>query len=328
MPIIGLTDRKQSLFPRLGLLRKGAPKPKDSKEPGKDLTYFRLVTEDPRVFDAFFAAYGAEPPAIHVRFMGAWKADNFEAWKEEHGSGSLKHRCDGETCVLWQDQAGQYHTSPPEPTKPCPGGCTQVGKLRVVIPELVRLGYLEVLTGSKWDIIELDSNLDAAEAVAGLMGVDLRTIPFVLSRVPRKISTPRKGGPRVKVEKWLLHLEPDPVWVAFQEEMARQMGMRQIVPPAAPPDLVAETEEEMEEPLDAEPEPTNGNGDGHRVFGRADFIARIRALEQEAADLGQPVHYDEATLDEAKPDELKAIGRELRAKVDALWGKQEQAALL
>lgn len=206
MAIIGITD-KHAAFPEIGSIRKGAKKT-DEKKPGPDLDHFRFVadTETMRVFRELF---GDKPQEI--RFMSPFdKTDEiFEAWKEEYAASSLKHRCDGVNCVMWLQPNGQYSTAP----KPCPGGCKQTGRLKIIIRELNRLGYITVHTTSIWDILTIHQNLSAIEMLCG----SLRGIPLVLKRVKRAISTPSgSNGGRVRREKWLLSIEAAPEWVERQ----------------------------------------------------------------------------------------------------------------
>lgn len=205
MPIKGLTDRLPQ-FPKIGDIRKGAPKTEGRI--GRDLTYFRAVFPDDERDAAatFLEAYGAEPREINILLPFPEIARNFEAWQEKHTAGALQHRCDGETCVAWRDEDGKMHRTP----TPCPGGCKPVGRLKVIIPELRRLAYIEVHTTSIWDIVELAKNL---KSLAKLTHNGISGIPLVLKRRPRKISTPRKGGKRVRQEKWLLSIEAGPQWV-------------------------------------------------------------------------------------------------------------------
>lgn len=203
MPIIGLTDQRAA-FPEIGQIRKGAKKT-DEKKPGPDLDHFRFVadTETMRVFKQLF---GDKPQEI--RFMSPFdKTDQiFEAWKEEYTASSLKHRCDGVHCV---DPNGKYY----DPPKPCPSGCKQTGRLKIVIRELNRLGYITVHTTSIWDILTIHQNLSAIEMLRG----SLRGIPLVLKRVKRAISTPSgSNGNRARREKWLLSIEAAPEWVEKQ----------------------------------------------------------------------------------------------------------------
>lgn len=232
MPIIGLTDRIAS-FPQIGVLRKGGEK-KDERRPGPDLKHFRFNTEDNEAADTFRQVYGDEPRAIRVFVPFATVAENFEAWQEEWTAGSLKHRCDGQTCVRWlkplSSGKSEYSTEP----KPCPGGCKPTGRLKVIIPELKRLAYVTVLTTSIHDIMTIQSNLSALESARE----DLRGIPMLLRRSPREISTPNGSGQRVRREKWLISIEAQPSWVELQltaqQRAALPTGSAQLSLPPAP----------------------------------------------------------------------------------------------
>jgi hypothetical protein len=202
----------QASFPRIGILRKGAPKPANGNKPGADLEYFRFDPEDgperAEILAQFQEAFGDEPRDIEVFLPYATPAENFEAWQEEWVAGGLMHRCDGETMVIWRDKAGGYNRTP----QPCKGGCAPVGRLKVIIPALRRMAYVTVQTTSINDILTLDANLAAAHMLRG----DLRGIPFILKRRPREISTPSGNGNRVRREKWLLSIEAKPSWVELQ----------------------------------------------------------------------------------------------------------------
>ena len=204
--IHGLTDR-HAAFPEIGQIRKGAKKT-DAKKPGPDLDYFRFVADAPTMA-AFKEQFGDKPQEI--RFLSPFNtaAEVFEAWKEEYTASSLKHRCDGVNTVMVQLPNGQYSTTP----KPCPGGCKQTGRLKIVIPQLNRLGFITVHTTSIWDILTIHQNLTAIEMLRG----SLRGVPLVLKRVPREISTPSgSNGGRARREKWLLSIEAAPEWVEKQ----------------------------------------------------------------------------------------------------------------
>lgn len=214
MPIVGLSERSAA-FPLIGVLRKGAPRQEGKNRPGEDLTHFRFTSDDPAALEAFHAAYGDAPTELVVMLPYATPQENWQAWREEWVAGGLVHRCDGVFSVIWRDDTGDYHTG----RKPCPyrdvdderqRGCKPVGRLTVILPRLQRLAYVTVLTTSIHDIMTLEENLAAAAMIHG----SLLGIPFVLRRRPRMISTPGPNGTRVRREKWLLSLEPDPRWVA------------------------------------------------------------------------------------------------------------------
>lgn len=221
MPIAGLTDRQAS-FPEIGQIRKGAKKT-DANKPGPDLDHFRFVA-DTQTMRAFAESFGDKPQEI--RFLSPFDtaAEVFEAWKEEYAAGGLKHRCDGQTCVTWLQPDGRYSTTP----KPCPGGCKQVGRLKIIIRELNRLGFVTVHTTSIWDILTIQQNLFAIELLRG----SLRGIPLILKRIKRAISTPSgTNGQRARREKWLLSIEAAPEWVERQLTAMERAALPSISEP-------------------------------------------------------------------------------------------------
>lgn len=215
MPIRGLTDQGARL-PHIGELRKGAPS--NGNRPGKDLEYFRFTSNIAGLDTHFAQVYGEEPDELEVYLPGPTADDVFEAWMEEWGAGGLKHRCDGEICVAWWDDDAQTLVSDYEQAerRRCPGGCSPAARLKVILPKLERFGQVLVLTTSKHDIATLQGQLRGAEL---LTGGNLAGVPFVLSRRPRRISTPRSNGQRVRTEKWMLNLELSPAW--FEAGMRR-----------------------------------------------------------------------------------------------------------
>lgn len=207
MPILRL-QRQTASFPNLGKLRKGAKKPAAGNAPGRDLSYFRFDSDDADATQRFSAVYGNEPTQVNIYLPFETVDENFQTWQEEYSAGGLRHRCDGETCVIWQKPDGSYSQEP----KPCPGNCKAVGRLNVIIPELARLAYVTAETHSVHDILTLTDNLQAALALRG----SLTGIPFVLSRRPKEISMADKDGKRKRFTKHLLFLEPHPDWVRVQ----------------------------------------------------------------------------------------------------------------
>lgn len=298
MAIKGLTDRAAS-FPQIGILRKGAPSEERTNSAGKkynhygkDLHYFRFDTDDADAAGRFRTVYGDEPSSVRVYLPFAGAAENFEAWQEHWTAGALQHRCDGETCVLWL-QGQRYSTQ----AAPCPhralgkderDRCKPTGRLKVVIPELRRLAYVTVLTGSIHDIIALTEQLTALEQLRG----DLRGIPMILRRTPREISMPGSNGKRTRMEKWLISIEAAPSWVdlqlAAQERAALPDGAtaRPLLPaPAADPasgEVWPDDEAGEEEPA---PHATR------------EQLSELRALWRQSADLGRPAPVKHLTLD-------------------------------
>lgn len=226
MPIKRL-QRSDAVFPRIGILRKGAAK--SGNKPGADLSYFRFDTDDADAAQSFAKAYGAEPRQINIYLPYDSAEENFQVWQEAYVAGGLKHRCDGEVCTIWQKPDGTYSQEP----VPCPGGCKEVGRLAVIIPELARMAYVTVETHSINDILQLTSNLQAAQAMRGT----LKGMPLTLTRRPQEISTPTADGKRARRTKWLLFLEPHPDWVRVQLEVMHRRALSvgdDYIAPVAP----------------------------------------------------------------------------------------------
>lgn len=264
MSIKGLTDRGAE-FPRIGELRKGAARTEAdiaAKRPGKDLgPTFRFTSNDPAVVEEFNRAYPVEEGAPGIKELivylpHAQAEGNFSAWKEKWVKGGLMHRCDGQTCTLYRGEDGQIHHDP----IPCPGGCKEVGRLMVILPDLKRLAYVSVLTSSKFDIIHLDAQLKAYQGLRG----DLRGIPFRLYRKKELISTPepKAESGRARREKWLLSLEPTQRWVTLQIEATRRAAVPELPAPNGRA-IDAQTGEILgeDEPAPFDDETSNGNGD-------------------------------------------------------------------
>lgn len=236
MPIEGLTDQPRA-FVEIGQLRKGAPKPKDDKKPGSDLTYFRAVfyEGEEEAAKMFHESYPDEPRAIEVFLPFDEPSENFETWKEAYLAGGLIHRCNrvdvqyavdpssGEVLVQdGKDADGNpvkcdggpvaYYTD--KKGKEQPVYCKPEGRLKVIVPALRRLAYMTVITHSIWDIVNLSKEL---EGYWWENGQKLRGVRFILKRRPKMISTPSgTGGKRARRKKWLLDIEPAPSWVEEQ----------------------------------------------------------------------------------------------------------------
>lgn len=254
MPIVGLTDKKAAIV-EIGQIRKGGPKT-DPKKPGPDLQHFRFESNNTDLVAAFKALYGDQPKAISVILPYETVDEVFEAWREEYTAAGLKHRCDGETCVLWLQNNNTYSTEPiPCPTRGQRDGCKAVGRLKVIIPDLGHWGVITVHTTSKHDIINIQRNLLALQQGVGR----LTGIRLWLRRVPVKITTPTAEG-RARREKWLIQIEPAKEWVAAYLATSEQRALNsaQGVLPAAqqlalnPAPMEIEEEDEDGEVLEGE----------------------------------------------------------------------------
>jgi hypothetical protein len=184
----------------LGKIRKGDEKKAGSDRPGADLDYFRFDSDFDGINKKIITIFGDKPIQIPCLLPFASVEQVFPAWMEEWGKTSILTRCDEETRVLYEEK-GKIVATHPLPCKKLienPDGsfgackCKQVGRLHIVIPQLGEMGYFEVKTHSKWDIIGLTEQLLAVETAAGT----LTGIPFLLERRPRELSYPLPDGKR------------------------------------------------------------------------------------------------------------------------------------
>jgi hypothetical protein len=230
---------------------------------GDDLDHFRFTAEGERVDiqTAFEAVYGDAPTVLHVFLPHPGIEENFGTWKEKWVAGGLVHRCDGEVMTLWRDEKGKMRQDP----KPCPyfgkdrtaeeekadPTCKEVGRLSLIIPEMVYagfVGYTVLETHSKNDLASIQASLLAAAEARGDNPLGLRGIEFVLKRELRTISTPSGDGKRARRDKWMVVIEPAADWVRLQLDMAHRvtMGLPE------PQKLIANGAEEALETEDAD----------------------------------------------------------------------------
>ena len=219
MPIKSLTTR-QARFPLLGKIRKGGKKKENPKRPGTlmsgdDLEHFRIDSDIEGINEKFTAIYGKEPKQLDCLLPCPYTDQVFPCWMEQWSDYSgLMIRCDEERQVIYQ-QAGKMIATNPVPCKKLlqnPDGsyqgckCEQIGRLQIVLPKLGELGYFEVETHSKWDIIGLTEQLLAIETSAG----SLIGIPFLLERGSRELSYPLPDGKRGRKTFSLLSIRVHP----------------------------------------------------------------------------------------------------------------------
>ena len=223
MPIKSLTTR-QARFPLLGKIHKGGEKRENPKEPGTfmfgaDLDYFRIDSDIEGINEKFTSIYGKEPKQLDCLLPFPHTDQVFPCWMEQWSDKNLKTsglmtRCDEEKQVIYQ-QAGKMIATNPIPCKKLLQNsdgsyqeckCKQVGRLQIVLPRLGEMGYLEVETHSKWDIIGLTEQLLAIETSAG----SLIGIPFLLERSLRELSYPSPNGTRKRKTFSLLSIRVHP----------------------------------------------------------------------------------------------------------------------
>lgn len=108
---------------------------------------------------------------------------------------------------------------------PCPGPerglyskcqfCKPNAMLIVLLRDVPRLAYWQISTTSIHNIVDLTKQLNTVkETIGQIIGTPRLTgVPFILKRVKRCVSTPKKDGGRQRLEKWFLQLEIEAEWV-------------------------------------------------------------------------------------------------------------------
>ena len=292
MPVKGLTDRHsiEARYPILGKLRKGDKK--RANRPGEDLAYFRFTGEGPRfeeIEKIFYQRFGPQPDRIRVILPYETVEESFPTWREKwRGTKAriLDHRCDGEKTVLLRRKDGSYSKA----AEDCPGGCSLVGRLNVVIPELLQaglVGTVTVETHGTWDCVNITNVLARAEKQAAHYGNTLEGMDCIVYRSHEQVKTP-EGLP---VMKWLVRIALTSEWAQGLLDAAKNQAFQLMGgAPAAESDetdpveaeIVGAEPEAAEQESDSKPE-ANAKSNG-RPLSPADLRRRLRERKTRYGD--------------------------------------------
>lgn len=243
MPIVGMTRRQdvEEATHRLvyGVLRKGGPKTEHTK-PGPELEYWRFTSERPDLVAAFVSAYPDKPKVVDAYLPFPDIERNWQTWFEEYDAGGLRHRCDGRTMTRWRKPDGSYQDG----EQPCPyfagrertqanPGCKQVGRLYLVIPALIKAGFVGLVTMETHSINDLISITTSLMDIESKAGGRLNGILLSVIRVKETISTPawkdedKAAGKRNRTKKNMVKVVPQAEWVMahLQVEAQEQMAL-------------------------------------------------------------------------------------------------------
>jgi hypothetical protein len=310
-------------FPRIGKLRKGAPKPAAGNAPGRDLgEFFRFVADSPDVQAEFDKAFGDKPARITFMFPPHQHiGEVFVAWYEHHVASRLMKRCDGDSQIQWFSAEKRGYSFEPkacdntEPGQPCKM-CRTTAHIKIWIPELLRRAFVEVPFSSTWDVIHLQQYLSA---FAMANGGTLNGIPFILSRREQMVAHIDKDGSSKRMKKYLLHVEPHPAWEARQVAgiLKDLESVQQIEAPKGV---------EISEGLDDEPEEL-GEPDQPAItreaavehYKLAARNAKSRGIELNGSTAKQE---DDAAAIEAKAQSLDKKVADFDAAIDGMAGKK------
>ena len=238
MPIAGIGGVE---FPKIATIRKG-----DSKESGKPLNkrdlgpVFRVVFNgtDERTVEAqerFIAAYGSlQPEEIDAIFTvdSPEEGNTWRFWLEAYDKGALVLQTDGKWIQYQRNrktgqamvrngrdvETGERVPYDGQPAYSYYSKKNKVdvpvypkahGYLRIIVPALRRLAYLELRTTSFWDCDNIDKNLRAIASTHG----SLKGIPCIIRRRLTPVSKPLGSGKRFWDDEWLVFVEAAPEWV-------------------------------------------------------------------------------------------------------------------
>ena len=226
-------------LPRIGIIRKGAPKPE--KGPGKDLDYFRLDRAAPAVIAAWNEALGAEPRAISGILPYAEPAENLNIWDELWQGKRLVWRGDGDRLhVQFQDNGYAHYAAGEGPVQPAAAGAmvgklkvARVSRLRLLLPQLGVAGIFEVMSSSAIDADELWANLMWIRSIVAT----LQGAPVTVFRAERQFNVAQADGKTMIVKKYMLHLMLD--GRSLNALLPSPVGGLLQAPPIAAPALAA-----------------------------------------------------------------------------------------
>ena len=198
-------------LPRIGIIRKGAPKPQ--KGPGRDLDYFRLDRADPVVAAAWNDTLGPEPKSISGILPYADPAENLSIWDELWQGPRLLWRGDGDRLHVQLNGNNYVRYAPGEgPPQPAAAGekvgkgkVARLSRLRLLLPQLRIAGIFEIMSSSAIDADELWSNLMWIRSTVAT----LQAAPVTVFRAARQFNVPQADGKTMVVTKHMLHLMLD-----------------------------------------------------------------------------------------------------------------------
>ncbi|RPI95537.1 MAG: hypothetical protein EHM40_02985 [Chloroflexi bacterium] len=241
--------------------------------------------------ETFTKIYGERPSALRVTFPFNEIDRVWSAWLEAYTSNRLIARSDGEfilywkegkqtliknglalldhTAKIWRKTEGK-HTEPLEvpmrvgqPVSFVEGmvfhrtektivEAKPVGRLRVTLYELKRLGYLLLPTTSLNDIIALggpdSGELGAIKVFCDQLGLPFAGVPLILRRKPQMIAYTDEAGKQGRMKRWLVHIEADPEFVELALAKSRKLAMPAVALLDTGPEVQGVNEpEEIEE---------------------------------------------------------------------------------
>lgn len=215
----------------------------------KEISYFRpdFRPDAADLFAAFTAVYGDQPTEIHIRLPFPQIERCWDAFYEVYNTAGMLGMADGQRWLyLRHNKTGELLVKDGVPThaqglpadengmaylpfdKDVPVYSYKskkdvdiavfakpTGRLKVLIPELKRAVFIQVITHSTYNCRKISSQLAGIEIIAQNAGMTLPMVPMVLSRRKELISVSINGKKSMQ-EHYLLNIEIDPIWMEAQ----------------------------------------------------------------------------------------------------------------
>ncbi|MDI9379763.1 MAG: hypothetical protein QM845_02645 [Verrucomicrobiota bacterium] len=200
MPIKGLSETRR--FSRGGKIRLGEKKVSQAgKEYPAKLDHFLFDPIDPNMLPVFEKLFGPAPKELTVAFASEDREQVFPQYYKCYGASGLLCKGDGETAMRRdKDSADLFEIDCPGPAN-CEyavargiggrPGCKQVASLQFFLPDLPTMQVWQIDTSSYNSIVNINSQLDIFQAVAGRISF----VPVTLRLSPRQATNPENGKP-------------------------------------------------------------------------------------------------------------------------------------
>jgi hypothetical protein len=254
---MSIENVKNSLaLPEAGQIRKGAAK--TEKGPGRDLgAKFRVVffdgEENQKSKARFLEVHKGQctldehggiildPADLVIMFPFSNPSQCWDPFYEAYTAGRMVARADGVRFIRWIDtKTGNLIVANGEKFLPFTPGMSvgaytnnrgqeveikakATGRLRMVLPELVRFATMTVHTTSIYDVVRLTQQIDGLQYIASLLprNTGVAGIPLTLTRRWTTVTWSKPDGSAQRVKSALLNIEADPDWVV---KMFKRMG--------------------------------------------------------------------------------------------------------
>ncbi len=306
MAIIGLTDRSPS-FKELGRLRLGIPKSEAAVSGPKEIGWFRadFRPDAQDALELFVAAYKDKPTSINFRLPFSEIKRCWDPFFEIYNKFGMLGKADGKRWLyLRHNKTGELLVKDGVPThtdgtrvdeetgevylpfdpKVAVYSYTSkkgeevkvfakpTGRLRILIPELKRAAYVQIITNSLYNVIHISEQLKGIEEIAKTAGMNLPQVPLTITRRKELISVSFNGHKQMQ-EHYLLNIEIDPRWMEAQFNYLNELmpgstpkPIPQLETGATKREFAPEELNEAEQPEPGEWEETNldeaGQGEG------------------------------------------------------------------